>query len=62
VLHYLEKIKKLIIFLLINVTGLLTKPQGCGPPVASAAGPFSKRKKEKKKWWKCRVTGSEIQN
>jgi hypothetical protein len=38
VLHYLEKWKKLIIFLFI--TGLHNKPQGCGASVASAAGPF----------------------
>jgi hypothetical protein len=34
-LHYLEKLKKLIIF----VSGLRNKPQGCGASVASAAGP-----------------------
>jgi hypothetical protein len=40
VLHYKEKRKKLIIF----ITGLHTKPQGCGASVASAAGPFTKKK------------------
>jgi hypothetical protein len=38
VLHYTEKQKKLIIF----ITGLHNKPQGCGASVASAAGPFTK--------------------
>jgi hypothetical protein len=32
--------KKLIIF----ITGLHNKPQGCGASVASAAGPFNKKK------------------
>jgi hypothetical protein len=41
VLHYLEKWKKLIIFLFIFITGLHNKPQGCGASVASDAGPFS---------------------
>jgi hypothetical protein len=45
VLHYLEKCKKLIIFLFIFITGLHNKPQGCGASVASAAGPFSTKKK-----------------
>jgi hypothetical protein len=42
VLHYLEKRKKkkLIIF----ITGLHNKPQGCGASVASAAGPFTTKK------------------
>jgi hypothetical protein len=40
VLHYLEKRKKIIIF----STGLHNKPQDCGASVASAAGPFTKRK------------------
>jgi hypothetical protein len=35
--------KKLIIF----ITGLHNKPQGCGASVASAAGPFAKKGKEK---------------
>jgi hypothetical protein len=35
VLHYTEKRRKLIIF----ITGLHKKPQGCGASVASAAGP-----------------------
>jgi hypothetical protein len=33
--------KKLIIF----ITGLHNKPQGCGASVASAAGPFTRKKK-----------------
>jgi hypothetical protein len=33
--------KKLIIF----ITGLHNKPQGCGASLASAAGPFTKKKK-----------------
>jgi hypothetical protein len=36
VLHYTEKRKKLVIF----ITRLHSKPQGCGASVASAAGPF----------------------
>jgi hypothetical protein len=40
VLHYLGKRKKLIIF----ITGLHKKPQGCGASVASAAGPFTIKK------------------
>jgi hypothetical protein len=36
--------KKLIIFLFTFITGLHNKPQGCGAPVASAAGPFSTKK------------------
>ena len=43
VLHYLEKWKKLIIFLFIFITGLHNKPQGCGGSVVSAAGPFLKK-------------------
>jgi hypothetical protein len=41
VLHYTEKRKKLIIF----ITGLHNKRQGCGAPLASAAGPFTALKK-----------------
>jgi hypothetical protein len=40
VLHYTENEKKLIIF----ITVLQKKPQDCGASVASAAGPFSKKK------------------
>jgi hypothetical protein len=42
VLHYTEKRKQLIIF----ITGLHNKPQGCGVSVASAAGPFTTKKKD----------------
>jgi hypothetical protein len=42
VLHYTERRKKLIIF----ITGLHNKPQGCGASVASAAGLFTKQKKK----------------
>jgi hypothetical protein len=42
VLHYKEKRKKLIIF----ITGLHNKPKGCGASVASAAGPFTTKKRE----------------
>jgi hypothetical protein len=38
--------KKLIIFIFIFITGLYNKPQGCGASVASAAGPFSTKKKQ----------------
>ena len=37
VLHYKEKQKKLIIF----ITRLHNKPQGCGASATSAAGPFT---------------------
>jgi hypothetical protein len=40
VLHCKEVRNKLLIF----ITGLHNKPQGCGASVASAAGPFSKKK------------------
>jgi hypothetical protein len=40
VLHDKEKRKKLIVF----ITGLHNKPQGCGASVASAAGHFTKKK------------------
>jgi hypothetical protein len=43
VLHYNGKRKKLVI--LIFVIGLHNKPQGCVPSVASAAGPFTTKKK-----------------
>jgi hypothetical protein len=36
----LGKMKKVIIFLFIFITGLHNKPEGCGASVASAAGPF----------------------
>jgi hypothetical protein len=53
VLHYLEKRGKLIIFM----TGLHNKPQGCGTSVASAAGPFTTKKFLSRFWilqWKRR--------
>jgi hypothetical protein len=40
VLHYTEKRKKLIII----ITGLHSKPQGCGASVVFAAGPFNTKK------------------
>jgi hypothetical protein len=40
VLYYSEKRKTLIIF----ITGLHNKPEGCGASVASAAGSFTKKK------------------
>jgi hypothetical protein len=45
VLHYKEKQKILI----ICITGLHNKPQGCGASVASAAGPFIQKKKVEEK-------------
>jgi hypothetical protein len=36
-----------IIIIFIIITGLHNKPQGCGASVASAAGPFTTKKKEK---------------
>jgi hypothetical protein len=36
--------KNLIIIFLIFLVGLHNKPQGCGASVASAAGPFNKKK------------------
>jgi hypothetical protein len=41
----LGKMKKLMIFLFIFITGLHNKPQGCRAYVASAAGPFSTKEK-----------------
>jgi hypothetical protein len=40
-LHDTERRRKLIIF----IKGVHNKPQGCGESVASAVGPFTKRKK-----------------
>jgi hypothetical protein len=42
VLHYKGKRKKIIIF----ITGLHNKPQGCGASVAFAAGPFKTKQKK----------------
>jgi hypothetical protein len=39
VLHYTEIRKEIIIF----ITGLHNKPQGCGASVASAARPFTQK-------------------
>jgi hypothetical protein len=47
VLHYTKK--KLIIF----ITGLHNKPQGCGAPIASAAGPFTTKIYEYNKYLNC---------
>jgi hypothetical protein len=41
VIHYLKKRKKLIF-----ITRLHNKPSGCGASVASAAGPFTTKKKQ----------------
>jgi hypothetical protein len=41
VLHYLKNENKLLIF----ITGLHNKPQGCDASAASTAGPFTKQKK-----------------
>jgi hypothetical protein len=38
------KMKNLIIFNFIFITGLHNKPQGCGASVATAAGPFTTKK------------------
>jgi hypothetical protein len=40
-----RKRTKIIIIMFIIITGLHNKPQGCGVPVASAAGPFTTKKK-----------------
>jgi hypothetical protein len=42
-----RKNEKLIIFIIniIFITGLHNKPQGCSVSVASAAGPFTKKKR-----------------
>jgi hypothetical protein len=55
VLHYKEKGKKLIIF----ITGLHNKPQGCGASVASAAGPFT-TKKNTRQYSKCLILLASI--
>jgi hypothetical protein len=36
--------QKIIIIIIIFITGLHKKPQGCGAAVASAAGPFTTKK------------------
>jgi hypothetical protein len=41
--------KRTKIIIIIFLTGLHNKPQGCGASVASAAGPFSTRGGEKEK-------------
>jgi hypothetical protein len=41
----LGKGQKIIIIIVISITGLHKKPQGCGASVASAAGPFTPKKK-----------------
>jgi hypothetical protein len=41
----LGKGQKIIIIIVIFITGLRKKPQGCGASVASAAGPFTTKKK-----------------
>jgi hypothetical protein len=41
VFHYTEKLKKKLI---IFITGLHNKLQGCGASVASTAGPFTTKK------------------
>jgi hypothetical protein len=37
--------QKIIIIIVIFITGLHKKPQGCGASVASAVGPFTTKKK-----------------
>jgi hypothetical protein len=39
----LGKGQKIIIIIVISITGLHKKPQGCGASVASAAGPLTKK-------------------
>jgi hypothetical protein len=51
----LEKDKKVII-IVIFITGLHKKPQGCGASVASAAGPFT-TKEEKRTMWVEKMKG-----
>jgi hypothetical protein len=41
----LGKGQKIIIIIVIFITGLHNKPQGCGASVASAAGPFTTKTK-----------------
>jgi hypothetical protein len=50
---FIRKTKKLIIF----ITGLHNKPQGCGASVASAAGPFNK-KRIQQDWGDARLDAS----
>jgi hypothetical protein len=38
--------KIIVIIIVIFITGLHNKPQGCGASVASAAGPFTTKKKK----------------
>jgi hypothetical protein len=41
----LGKGQKIIIIIVVFITGLHNKPHGCGASVASAAGPFTAKKK-----------------
>jgi hypothetical protein len=41
--------KIIIIIIIIFIAGLHKKPQGCGASVASAAGPFTNKKKKGRK-------------
>jgi hypothetical protein len=56
VLHYLEKWKNLVIF----ITGLHNKPQGCGASVASAAGPFTTKKATWSRILPEKLTGPQV--
>jgi hypothetical protein len=40
--------KKIIIIMVIFITGLHKEPQACGASVASAVGPFTTKKKKKR--------------
>jgi hypothetical protein len=44
--------QKIIIIIVVFITGLHKKPQGCGASVASAAGPFITKKKKQCIFWK----------
>jgi hypothetical protein len=53
-----RKTTKIIIIIVTFTTGLHNKPQGCGASVASAAGPFTTKKKKvnEKSQWSYRVS------
>jgi hypothetical protein len=56
----LGKGQKIIIIILIFITGLHKKPQGCGASVASAAGPFTTKKKVKVNSFLCLIKGHAL--
>jgi hypothetical protein len=48
------------IIIIIFITGLHKKPQGCGASVASAAGPFTTKKKSKGDYFDDNSIGQKV--